>query len=168
MKTELRRMPMTAENEQTRQLIQEKISHYENLASDLLKSSGDADEIPMAIAVPISHGSQWQDEPSVVPTAPAAPQSSPLLNNSKTNSKTTTTITEIAGQANARLAHALDLDESKQVEAAIAKYMEAAQMYLNAIKLSEQQGGVEESISSMLKRRLEGALGKYQSKSPCV
>lgn len=164
MKTELQRMPMTAGNEQTRKLIQEKICYYENIASDLLKNSGDADEIPIATAVPISPRSEWQNEPSVVPTAPAAPVSSPLLS----NSKSTTTITETAGQANARLAHALDLDENRQDEAAMAKYMEAAELYLQAIKLSEQQGGLEESISSMLKRRLEGALGKFHHNISCL
>jgi calpain-7 len=67
-----------------------------------------------------------------------------------------------AAQANTRLAHALDLDENSQKQEAIDAYMEASELYLEAIKMADNEGSGLQSVASLLKRRLTGALDRAE------
>jgi hypothetical protein len=72
-------------------------------------------------------------------------------------------VDNLASQANAKLAHAIDLDEAKQTEAAIASYVGAAETYLQAIqKCSKTKTSGRNSVSDVLKRRLEQTLDRIE------
>lgn len=168
MKRYLQRLPITPENDQTRQLLREKISHYDKLASTLLNQennepSGDGDAGAVGRGSfseqqpepPFSKNCQFFDDTSVVPiTAPSLP--SPRFENVDSS------ITDKTAQANSRLSHALDLDEAGQSQDAIQEYMKAAEQFLEAIKMTESAGNGADSVVSLLKRRLAAALDRVE------
>jgi hypothetical protein len=163
MKRYLQRLPMTPDNMQTRQLLEEKVSHYENFASTLLNQengeSSHQQQQKQQPESPFSKHCQFFDDTSVVPLpAPSLP--SPRFESSSVQPTVVSDITAKAALANTRLAHALDLDESSDTNTAIQEYMAAAELYLEAIKMADNAGGGAESVASLLKRRLAGALGK--------
>eukprot|EP00521_Asterionellopsis_glacialis_P007952 CAMPEP_0195287320 /NCGR_PEP_ID=MMETSP0707-20130614/4430_1 /TAXON_ID=33640 /ORGANISM="Asterionellopsis glacialis, Strain CCMP134" /LENGTH=938 /DNA_ID=CAMNT_0040347067 /DNA_START=96 /DNA_END=2912 /DNA_ORIENTATION=+ len=201
LKRYVQRLPLTSSNNdnQTRQLLEDKITHYEHLASHLLSTANknnknDDDQqqhIITSRSKPPASSSRGARRNLFLETAnehhtPSnmASVSSPRFGTSfhynstdeTTNSSelatirrrgSANTITTKAGQANARLAHALDLDENGSTKRAIQEYMAAAQLYLSAIKLAdsfekENHTQKEESISSLLKRRAEGALDRIE------
>jgi calpain-7 len=85
-----------------------------------------------------------------VPLPPASPRlTQPAVLNKK------------AGLANTKLALAIDLDEKGDTKAAIDTYMAAAEIYLEAIRISQEQSGFS-AITPVLTRRLEGALDRVE------
>lgn len=163
MKRYLQRLPQTSNNAQTRQLVQDKISQYDQLASTLLnqenKEPSSKHDEPKS---PFSKHCQFFDDTSVVPVAAPNLPSPRFENSSQLQPTVVSSITEKAAQANTRLAHALDLDESGQRKDAIQEYMVAAELFLEAIKMAEGAGGGTESVTSLLKRRLAGALDRVE------
>ena len=65
-----------------------------------------------------------------------------------------------ASRANAELSRAIDLDEKHNTAEAITSYMNAAETYLQAIRLAEKSSS---TITPVLKRRLEGALDRVET-----
>jgi calpain-7 len=162
MKRYVQRLPMTNDNIQTRKLIEEKISHYEKRASTLLnEGSSSATHQPDQPKSPFSKHCQFFDDTSVIPLAPPK-LSSPRFDDACMKPSEMSNITEKAAQANARLTHALDLDESGQKQEAISEYMAASELYLEAIKMAENAGSGAQSVASLLKRRLTGALDRAE------
>lgn len=162
LKRYIQRLPVTPDNMPTRQLLEEKVSHYEKLASSLLNqdnhdlSNASQKTEPES---PFSKHCQFFDDTSVIPiAAPSLP--SPRFENASIQSTVVASITEKVAQANTRLAHALDLDESGEKESVIKEYMLAAELYLEAIKMADSAGDGAQSVVSLLKRRLAGALDR--------
>jgi len=160
----LERLPVSSDQQQSNDLIIEKIQHYEKKAKALLNDKGstkkttglksklkslsieETSAVPFAIAVPIqSHSSQ--------PSSPRHTASFNYVSNQ---------ITSIAGRADSQLSQALDFDEALNKKVAIEHYMSAAEFYLEAIKLAETAGPGVASVSSTLKRRLKGALDRIE------
>lgn len=162
MKRYVNRMPAGTSSKSSA-LIKEKIDHYEKHASSLLQGCGNGETqnheqsfIPTAIAVPVATFNH--------------PAGAEISGGRRPRSQTAIMregiATEKAGQANARLAKALDLDERGQKQDALAEYMAAAELYLGAVKIvdeieTEGSGGVH-PISALLKRRLEGAMDRIE------
>jgi calpain-7 len=161
MKRYIQRLPITTENMKTRQLIEEKVSHYETRASKLLNQgdSSASTHQPEQPKSPFSKHCQFFDDTSVIPLAPPK-LSSPRFDDSSSDDMSS--INQKAAQANTRLAHALDLDENSQKQEAIKAYMEASELYLEAIKMAENIGSGAQSVASLLKRRLTGALDRAE------
>lgn len=161
MKRYLQRLPDTTSNIETRRLIESKVEHYEKLASALIKADAfSPQEGKREIGGPLSpldkHCYFFEDS-SVIPVP--VPAASPRLS-SETNSSLVLDITKLAGEANAKLAHALDLDERGQENACIDEYMAAADLYLQSLKIAAGPG--TESVAALLKRRLQGALDRVE------
>jgi calpain-7 len=153
-------MPST-EEEGIRALIQQKIDHYENRATRLLRGlPSPVNNVPRS---PLHKHGFFNDESSVMvmPAPPPSAARSPQISaNSGSNKKTIQSITDKVSHANSRLSRALDLDEDAQTQRAITEYMAAAELYLAAIKLAED--GKVTDIQPLLKRRLEGALDRLE------
>lgn len=160
----LERLPVSSDQQQSNDLIIEKIQHYEKKAKALLNDKGstkntaglkskfkslsieETSAVPFAIAVPMQ-------SPSSQPSSPRHTASFNYVSNQ---------ITSIAGRADSQLSKALDLDEALNKNVAIEHYMSAAEFYLEAIKLAETAGPGVASVSSTLKRRLKGALDRVE------
>ena len=134
-------------------LLQEKIDHYTKVASNLLADDRSTmGSIAGAPRSPMASQCFFHEESSIVPLPPPATSprfTQPAILNKK------------AGLANTKLARAIDLDENGQTQAAIHEYMAAAEIYLEAIKISEEQPNIS-SIKQVLVRRLEGALDRVE------
>lgn len=94
----------------------------------------------------------FNEDSSVLPV-PLPPASRRLTQPAVLNKK--------AGLANTKLALAIDLDEKGDTKAAIDTYIAAAEIYLETIRISEEQPG-SSSITPVLTRRLEGALDRVE------
>lgn len=142
---------------QTRQLLEEKVAHYEQLASRLLNQDENHDSSNASQKTepesPFSKHCQFFDDTSVIPMSVPSPR----FENPSVQLTFASSITEKAAQANTALSSALDLDESGETESAIKAYMSAAEMYLDAIKLAEGSGDGAQSVVSLLVR-LNGAM----------
>lgn len=166
LKRYIARLPMTPENIQTCQLIEKKVTHYEDLAKALLNQENydslNASHKHEQPESPFSKHCQFFDDTSVVPVpAPSLP--SPRFEGSSLQPTAVASISEKAARANNKLAYALDVDESgKDKEAAIQAYMEAAEIFLEAIKMVDNAGDGAQSVASLLKRRLAGALDRVE------
>lgn len=191
----LQKLPQTLDKETTRQFISSKITYYDTKAKALLSAAtsnsvnnpskpqqvhdprspvydnsngsffNDSDGTAVAVAVPIPDSTTANKPPAA--SKPAAANTAASLLAARSHE-----ITQQAGQANARLARALDLDERQEVKAAIEEYMSAAEMYLRCIRLVDDEEDRQEqqhfsqtssitSIKPILKRRLKAALGKF-------
>jgi hypothetical protein len=171
MRQYVQRLPATAEQQQKRDLLEEKAKHYEKLAQKCL-ASGNAStvaespcsDIHRSIATdprsPIARHGFFNDESSVNPIpvpsgASFRPQSAGL--------SLSTFVNQTTSRADAKLAQAMDADEKGEKEAAIATYMMAAELYLKAIKASQDKstkGDCGENVAIVLKRRMENTLGE--------
>jgi calpain-7 len=153
MRQYLQHTPQTPEQSQTRLLLEEKIQHYSAVAARLLADdSSTTQSIVSDPRSPMANHSFFNEDSSVlqVPLPPTSPRlTQPAVLNKK------------AGLANTKLALAIDLDETGDTKAAIDTYMAAAEIYLQAIRLSEEQPG-SSSITPVLSRRLEGALDRVE------
>ena len=159
----LDRLPLSSSRQQERDLIREKVTHYEKKASVLLNDesvTSTSTTRPADPRSPLSKFTFFADDTSVVPMPPPVKVSSPRLTTSANS--VVNTITRTAGQANSRLAAALDFDESGRKQEAIHQYMVAAELYLESIKAAENVGPDVESVVTFLKRRLESALERVE------
>lgn len=183
MRRYLQKIPSTDQEVATRQLLQEKVRHYEQVAAKLLADADDnngngnngssgsgstlvnprspvdketffsVDSSIVAIAVPISSSSSSGG--SGASAQPHFSTQSSLINLT-------------ASQANTRLGNALDLDERNQTEQAVAIYMQAAELFLKAIQAADQCAASSDSTSTeaeksvVLKRRLEQTLDRVE------
>jgi hypothetical protein len=166
MRQYVQRLPATAEQQQKKDLLEAKAKHYEQLAQKCLASCNSTIGSPCADAQrtiasdprsPVEKKIFFNDDSSVIPLsipahAPIQPQS-PRFSLS-------TFVNQTTSQANAKLAHAMDVDESGRGQESIAIYMEAAELYLRAIKKSEESKlRSDQNVLNVLKRRLEQTLG---------
>lgn len=129
----------------TRQLIEEKVVHYEQVAAKLM-----ADDSSTMSPQRSVYSEFTPLDPPPPPTAlhPLASQSPKSQDAS---------LQKLVGLANQKLSQALDLDEALQTEAAINNYMEAAHNYLEALK-----GADDSPAAIMIKRRLESTLDRIE------
>lgn len=67
-----------------------------------------------------------------------------------------------ASQANSKLTRAIDFDEAGKSKEATKTYMEAAELFLQAIRMCDSSGTKTSSIAAVLTRRLEGALDRVE------
>jgi calpain-7 len=148
MRRYLQKIPSTPEEVATRQLLQEKVRHYEQVASKLLADDASTSGNPRS---PVAKFTFCDEDSSIV--AIAVPVSSP-------RSTKSSFIHLTASQANTRLGNALDLDERNLTEKAVAGYMEAAELFLRAIQAADQSA--ETDVSVLLKRRLEHTLDRVE------
>eukprot|EP00567_Pseudictyota_dubia_P006409 CAMPEP_0197438408 /NCGR_PEP_ID=MMETSP1175-20131217/5418_1 /TAXON_ID=1003142 /ORGANISM="Triceratium dubium, Strain CCMP147" /LENGTH=899 /DNA_ID=CAMNT_0042968133 /DNA_START=47 /DNA_END=2743 /DNA_ORIENTATION=- len=175
LKRYVNRMPVETSNSKsdsakTRRLLLEKIRHYERHASNLLQRFGgeDDDGPPGTIGINGSGSggrSGWtsQRQSSIRNFRDEKVVSGGA--NAPSITRDESVVMEKAGRANSLLAQALDLDERGKEDEAIDMYMKAAEIYLEDIKMAEdleRKGMVEQTMLDMLKRRLEGALGRIE------
>ena len=158
MKRYLQQLPITPNNSQTRELLLEKVTHYKELAGSLLENQeNNGVQHKQEPESPFSKHCQFFDDTSVVALpAPTAP--SPWFQDSSVQP----TLASKAAQANTKLAHSLDVDESGNKDACIQEYMAAAELFLEAIKMAESAGDEAASVASLLKRRLACALDQVE------
>lgn len=155
----------TPQNEQKsmklRSLLEEKIEFYSQAAQRLY-----FDESSTAPAqFVVSTRPPSLDDVSVLTMPPMTPSPPPLPVTCESPRFTQSAeLNRKAGQANAKLAEAIDLDERKQRKEAITAYMAAAETFLDAIRIGEinPRWGSTSSIGPVLKRRLEGALDRVE------
>jgi calpain-7 len=182
MRRYLQKIPSTAQEVATRELLQEKVRHYEQVATKLLadaddgvgnENNGTGSNTPVASPVdprsPVDKQTFFSEDSSVV--AIAVPISSSSGSNSSIRplpSAGASYINLPASQANTRLGNALDLDERNQTEQAVAVYMQAAELFLKAIQAADQCATASDGTSAeaeksvLLKRRLENTLDRVE------
>lgn len=151
----MRRYLLLKKDSNTRQLMQEKLVHYERVAAQLM-----ADDSSTQAAYS-SHDSLTPfNNPPPPPTAlhPLASQSPQSQHN---NQQHDDTLQKHVSWANQKLSQALEWDESKDANNAIQLYMEAAQYYLQGLKLAEIMDK-DSPVSIMIKRRLESTLDRVE------
>lgn len=162
MRQYLQRLPATAEHQQKRDLLEYKAKHYEQLAQRCLSScnstvaSSPCSDTKRTIASdprsPVDKRIFFNEDSSVIPM-PAPIRPAP-------RSSLSTVVNQTTSQANAKLAYAMDVDESGKGQASINIYLEAAELYLKAIKASEEKKGwSDQNVLNVLRRRLEQTLG---------
>jgi calpain-7 len=169
MRRYMERLPMdSSSNSQIKQLLAEKAEHYEQVASKLMNddsSSVCADNIsaltfsPRSPLSTTSINTRLEAQRFFPDDSSSVPKQQPR--GSSCRSKNSEAIDTIAGQANTKLANALDLDESGKTDSAVSAYMEAAELYLQAIQLckNEQQ---KTRVGDALKRRLQQTLDRVE------
>jgi calpain-7 len=135
-----------------RQLLEEKVRHYEQVAATLM-----ADDASTWTKYSQDDFSLTPLHPPPPPTAlhPLASQSSKLLNHQQVN------LQKLVGLGNQKLSQALDLDEAAQTDAAISTYMEAAEHYLEGLRLAERDDK-DSPAAIMVKRRLQSTLDRVE------
>lgn len=177
MRRYIQRLPVTEQEVSTRQLLQEKVQHYEQIASTLIndESSVIHNENNHHNHYnnnnnnnhPLSPGatSYMLEDPSVIAARPAVStltsSHGDFWQSPRSVQSDTSVIHSRSSQANTKLMQAIDWDEAKQTNAAIAAYMEAAELYLEAMKLADGVAGVE-AIAEVIKRRLEQTLDRIE------
>ena len=159
MKRFLQRLPQSQDQLATRKLVQQKTRHYEQVAQALMTSDNSSSAALLSTdpRSPIEKETFFQADSSVLPI-PAPPYQSPLM-----SQQTTTTTTRIMGQANQKLACALDLDEAADANGAITAYMQAAELYLQGLQqLSENDDSSSSQAVHVMRRRLESTLDRVE------
>jgi calpain-7 len=181
MKRYLQKIPSTDQEVATRQLLQEKVRHYEQVAAKLLadadegvenENNGTGSNTPVARPVdprsPVDKQTFFGEDSSVVAVAVPISSSSGSSHAPPQSSAKSSYIHLTASQANTRLGSALDLDERNQTEQAVAVYMQAAELFLRAIQAADQCAASSEGVSpesgqsTVLKRRLEQTLDRVE------
>ena len=144
----------------TRRLLEQKIAKYSMTASRLyFDDSSMASVAPaggnlLSPASELTQQSFFQEEVAHHKSTTASfRESRRLIQSSQAN--------QMASQANAKLARAIELDEAGTQKQATQIYMEAAELYLKAIRICEEQSGGS-SLVPVLKRRLRGALDRVE------
>ena len=144
----------------TRRLLEQKIEKYSRTASRLYFDDGSMASVASKggnLMSPVSELSQqsfFQEEVAQHnSTTTSSRESRRLVQSLQAN--------QMASQANAKLARAIELDEAGTLQQATQSYMEAAELYLKAIRVCEEQSG-SSSLVPVLKRRLGGALDRAE------
>ena len=150
MEQQIHRLPRTQSYEAKRALLQSKVVHYRSRAAELM--ADDSSTLPKSVFLEsIAENHEEETEARIV----ASPRSAG-----------SDEVDVRASQADAKLALALDLDEdaTKNDSEAIAVYMEAAELYLQALKFAEEHSSSfrMQSVSTVLKRRLQSTLDRIQ------
>lgn len=178
MKRFLQKLPQTQQESDVRQLVQDRVVHYEQVARRLLASDqsynggggspsnniNDQYSIdPLSSLSSTSHNTTHvnyiPEESTAIPMSQTSPHSShPLSPRSTTGSAQE--VHKLTGQANQKLSQALDLDESNQTELATEVYIEAAGMYLRALKLAESEGA--SPLKAIIQRRVQSTLDRIE------
>jgi calpain-7 len=165
MRQVLHHTPQNEQSMPTRSLLEEKIEFYTQVAQHLYFD--DRSTAPRTIVTnpraPSLDDISVLTNPPIIdhlvtphpPPSPANCESPRFTQSTNVNRKTS--------QANAKLSRAIDLDEQRKPIEAIETYMKAAEMYLEAIQLADASSSTTSSISSVLKRRLEGALDRVET-----
>ena len=178
MRRYIQRLPVTEQEVSTRQLLQEKVQHYEQIASTLINDESSVihnennhhnhyNNNNNNNNHPLSPGatSYMLEDPSVIAARPAVStltsSHGDFWQSPRSVQSDTSVIHSRSSQANTKLMQAIDWDEAKQTNAAIAAYMEAAELYLEAMKLADGVAGVE-AIAEVIKRRLEQTLDRIE------
>ena len=166
MRQYLQRLPATAEQQQKRDLLEEKAKHYEQLAKKFLASCNSTIGSPCADSQrtiasdprsPVEKRIFFNDDSSVIPMP--VPTPAPIRQQAP-RSRMSNFVNQTTSQANAKLAHAMDVDEGGRKQESISIYMEAAELYLKAIKASTDNGArCDQNVMNVLKRRMEQTLG---------
>lgn len=156
MKRYLNTLPV--EQEKVHTLIHQKMKQYEKRATRLLQ--GMTSPVNHEPRSPLHKYGCFHDESSVVimPPPSTPPQISEQVR--RNDPKAIQPIIDKVSNANSRLSYALDLDEGGQKQRAIGEYMAAAELYLHALQLAENNQVT--SIQPLLKQRLEGALDRLE------
>jgi calpain-7 len=136
-----------------RQLLEEKVRHYEQVAATLM-----ADDASSTLT------NYSQDDFSLTPLHPPPPPTAlhPLASQSpKLQNHQQVNLQKLVGLANQKLSRALDLDEAAQTDDAISTYMEAAEHYLEGLRLAELDDK-DSPAAIMIKRRLQSTLDRVE------
>lgn len=177
----MERLPVeTTSSYQIKELLIEKANHYESLASNLMRMNKDdesssslmSDQISaltFSPRSPLSTASNSQAagdqrfffSPDDV-SSPTQPSKQGETSSFGTAITRTPAIDTAVGHANAKLTHALDLDEGEQKPEAISMYMQAAELYLQAIQLCKKQQPPLTDIADSLKKRLQQTLERLE------
>jgi calpain-7 len=170
MKRYLQRLPQTQSEEEARQLVLEKVKYYERIAQMLMTDNRSTEKINARS--PVEGGVFFQEDSddafivplSVVPIPDPPPPPAalhPIASMSPTTGKQNA-LTRKIGEANQKLAQALDMDEMGETAAAIDLYMKAAEFYLHALQLAETDEPGAQSVTTIVKRRLESTLDRVE------
>lgn len=156
----MERIPLEGRsNSNIKRLLADKVEHYEQLASRLMNDDESSPQPDNSSALthsprsPLSTVSISQQPAQGLrffpdDSAPTARMQHVALPRSPNSA----VIDTVAGQANAKLSCALDLDEGGKIQAAIVVYMEAAALYLQAIQLSKRRKSAASHKDSLTKR----------------
>jgi calpain-7 len=188
----VQRMPMNTKNEKVKELLQEKILHYESVASRIMQnvsSDGSSRRSPASSQGDASPSS-WNvndgmallsllHHDSISPRSPLSNMMIPLPNHSssssshlaslhRTNDATVPTggIDTLLHQANSELSQAMDFDERRDDEdcksEAVEKYMRAAEGYLQAMQWLSKQQPHDATTKEGIKKRLQQTLDRVE------
>lgn len=147
----------------TRKLLEQKIAHYSQKASQLYfddSSMADAGG-DGCLQSPVSQLSQQSFFQEEVAHHRKPAGKSFLKESSSSHLAQSTEVNQNASKANGKLARAIELDEAGKKDKAIQFYMQSAELYLKAIRICEAKKG-STSMVSVLKRRLGGALDRLE------
>lgn len=157
MKQALQHTPQTPQSLATRSLLEEKIQHYSTVASRLYFD--DSSTAPSVLyndtrSPTIGQQEFFSENNSTASTPPPLGGSPRFTQTAEVNRK--------ASQANTKLSKAIDLDEGGgKAQDVLKGYMAAAELYLEAIRISNASPRLS-SITEVMKRRLEGALDRIE------
>jgi calpain-7 len=175
MRRHMERLPVESNsNIQIKELLREKAERYEKLAGSLMRSEDDlnsslSDQISALTyspRSPLSTASNCRaaadgeqhffpaEDPTSAATQPNAVAKKPLL--------CSPAVDATVAQANMKLAKALDLDEIGKLKPAVVLYMEASELYLQAIQQCKQQQPPLPSVADNLKKRLQQTLDRLE------
>ena len=147
--------PRSSGTSRTRQLLKEKIRHYEGVAANLLTRLGSASAPASAEdQAPHHRKSLHVDPPTHCSTSSAQPA---------TSRKPDDNITGKLSIANNMLAAAMDHDENSRFDQATASYISSAELFLAVIKISEESSQLVDSVTiGSVKRKLEGIMDRIE------
>ena len=157
-------------NRKVKQLLTEKANHYERVAFNLMNDESSTLGSPMlddgvsaltysprSLLTTANKNNQrhhfFSDDSSVATV--------PIKIGSVLSCTSPKATDNIASEANAKLAVALDLDEDGNGDSAISAYMEAAEVYLRAIQMTKSQKSLV-SIEAVLKIRMGQILDRVE------
>lgn len=145
--------PRSSGTSRTRQLLKEKIRHYESVAANLLTRLGSGSTSAEDQA-PHHRKSLHIDTPTNCSGSPFRPVAPRHLDDN---------ITSKASLANNLLATAMDHDENSRFDKATASYLASAELYLEVIKMSEESSQLVDSMAiGSVKRKLEGIMDRIE------
>lgn len=203
MRRYMDRLPQTEEATMQKELLRERATHYEKRASELMMMMSNDDDAtattigdnsPGAGATatvaarssmssprsPIDKETFFNEDSSVIPMIPPRQQQQQRRISSTPScpfSPRSVDVNSRASLANNKLAIALDYDEDKKHRDAVAAYMEAAELFLQAIKLAEEEASTTtitgtpklqrhqhdlEPVLEVMKRRLNQTLDRVE------
>jgi calpain-7 len=150
MRRQLEHLPVESE-QNLRALLTQKISHYEAIASNLMNDDSSSAASSWSPRSPFEKEFFTMSKPIPSPLTPVAPAPAPV-------SSKESFVNALTSRANQKLTLALDLDEAAKPSEAMKRYLEASELFLQAIKEGE---GLE--ATAILKRRLQQTLDRVEA-----